>query len=67
MRAKQMKEVWDLVDGDSNIARNYVPEAQGLQAVRYCEDMVVRLFVDDLEESHDDAINHTRRKFIGGA
>ena len=67
MRAKQMKEVWELVEGDSSIARNYVPEAKGLQAVRYCEDMVVRLFVDDLEESHDDAINHTRRKFIGGS
>jgi hypothetical protein len=66
MRAKQMKEVWDLIEGDPNIARNYVPEAQGLQAVRYCEDMVVRLFVNDLEEAHDDAINYTRRKFIGG-
>ncbi len=67
MKAKQMKGVWDLIEGDPTIARNYVPEAQGLQAVRYCEDMVVRLFVDDLEEAHDDAINYTRRKFIGGA
>jgi len=66
MRAKEMKQVWDLVEGDSNIARNYVPEAKGLEAVRYCEDMVVRLLVDDLEEAHDDAINYSRRKFIGG-
>jgi hypothetical protein len=67
MRARQMREVWELVDGSDAIARNYIPEAKGLEAVRYCEDMVVRLFVDDLEEAHDDAINYTRRKFIGGA
>jgi len=67
MRSGQMREVWDLVDGSDAIARNYIPEAKGIEAVRYCEDMVVRLFVDDLEEAHDDAINHTRRKFIGGA
>ena len=67
MRASQMREVWELVDGNDLIARNYIPEARGLEAVRYCEDMVVRLFVDDLEEAHNDAINHTRKKFIGGA
>lgn len=67
MRASQMREVWELVDGNDSIARNYIPEARGLEAVRYCEDMVVRLFVDDLEEAHNDAINHTRKKFIGGA
>jgi hypothetical protein len=67
MRAAQMRQVWELVDGSDAIARNYIPEAKGLEAVRYCEDMVVRLFVDDLEEAHDDAINYTRRKFIGGA
>lgn len=66
MRSKEMKEVWELIEGNVNIARNYVPEAKGLEAVRYCEDMVVRLFVDDLEEAHDDAINYSRRKFIGG-
>lgn len=67
MRSAQMRQVWQLVDGSEAIARNYIPEAKGLEAVRYCEDMVVRLFVDDLEEAHDDAINYTRRKFIGGA
>ena len=67
MRAKNMKEVWALMDGDEVIARNHIPEAQGLEAVRYCEDMVVRLFIDDLEQAHDDAINYSRRKFIGGA
>jgi hypothetical protein len=26
--------------------------------------MVVRLFIDDLEEAHDDAISYARRKFM---
>lgn len=64
MKAKNMKEVWALIDGDEFIARNYIPEAKGLEAVRYCEDMVVRLFIDDLEEAHDDAISYARRKFM---
>ncbi len=67
LTAKQMKEIWDLVDGNPDIARNYIPEARGLEAVRHCEDMTIRLFIDDLEEAHDQAINLTRRKFIGGA
>ncbi len=29
--------------------------------------MVVRGFVDDLEEAHEIAINLTRRKYLGGA
>ena len=64
IRAKSMREVWALMDGNEAIARNRIPEAQGLEAVRYCEDMVVRLFVDNLEQAHDDAINYSRRKFI---
>nr|ABO47828.1 hypothetical protein [Johanseniella A1345] len=67
MKASEMKSVWDLVDGDPNIARNYIPKAEGLEAVKYCEDMVVRVFVDDLQEAHDLAINLTKRKFLGGA
>ena len=67
MRAKNMREVWALIDGNEVIARNHIPEAQGLEAVRYCEDMVVRLFIDDLEQAHDDAISYSRRKFIGSA
>jgi hypothetical protein len=66
MPAKEMKEVWELMDGPSRIARNYIPKAEGLDAVRYCEDMVVRMFVDDLEEAHEAAVNLTRRKFLGG-
>jgi hypothetical protein len=67
VKAWQMKQIWELVDGDSDIGRNYIPEAKGLEAVRFCEDMVVRLFIDDLEDAHDQAINLTRRKFLGGA
>lgn len=66
MPAREMKEVWDLMDGDSNIARNYIPKAEGLDAVRYCEDMTVRMFIDDLLEAHDAAINLTKRKYLGG-
>lgn len=64
--AKAMKEIWELVDGDHNIARNYIPKSEGLEAVKYCEDMVVRMFVDDLEEAHQMAVNLTKRKFMGG-
>ena len=67
MKAKDMKEIWELMDGDANIARNYIPKAEGLDAVKFCEDMVVRMFVDDLEEAHEMAVNLTKRKFLGGA
>lgn len=64
MPAKEMKEVWELMAGNPKIARNYIPEAEGLDAVRYCEDMVVRVFVDDLKEAHDIAIKLTKRKYL---
>lgn len=63
MPAKEMKQKWELMEGSKSIARNYIPEAIGLDAVRFCEDMVVRMFVDDLQEAHDDAITLTRRKY----
>lgn len=63
MQKWQMVRVWDLVEGDSSIGRNYIAEVKGLEAVAYCEDMVVNLFVDSLEQAHDDAINYTKRKF----
>lgn len=62
--AAEMKEVWDLMDGNPRIARNYIPRAEGLDAVRYCEDMTVRMFVDDLLEAHDAAIALTKRKYL---
>jgi len=67
MKKSEMIEVWDLVAGNPNIGRNYIPKPEGLDAVRYCEDMVVRVFVDDLEEAHDTAINLTKRKYLGGS
>jgi hypothetical protein len=67
MKAKEMKEIWDLVEGASKIARNYIPKAEGLDAVAHCEDMTVRMFVDDLKEAHDSAIRLTLRKYLGGA
>lgn len=66
VRASEMRQIWDLVDGNPNIARNYIPKAEGLDAVRFCEDMVVRAFIDSLAEAHDTAINLTKRKFLGG-
>jgi hypothetical protein len=61
--AKKMIAEWELIAGSAKVARNYVPEALGLDAVRYCEDMAVRMFVDNLEEAHDAAINLTKRKY----
>lgn len=66
MPAKEMKDTWELMDGDPKIARNYIPKAEGLDAVRFCEDMVVRMFVDNLEEAHEAAVKLTKRKYLGG-
>jgi hypothetical protein len=66
MKAKEMKAIWDVVDGNPAIARNHIPKAEGLDAVAHCEDMTVRMFVDDLKEAHDNAIKLTKRKFLGG-
>lgn len=63
MPAREMKEQWELMAGNKQVARNYIPEALGLDAVRYCEDMVVRMFIDDLTEAHDSAISLTKRKY----
>ncbi|MBW4495854.1 MAG: hypothetical protein KME26_22810 [Oscillatoria princeps RMCB-10] len=63
VKAAKMREIWERQAGDRRIARNYIPESEGLEAVRFCEDMVVRIYVDNLQESHDHAILWTRRKF----
>lgn len=60
----EMIKDWDLMDGRKDIARNYIPEVIGLDAVRFCEDMTVRVFVDDLKEAHDFAIDLTKRKYL---
>jgi hypothetical protein len=66
MKAKEMKDIWDVVDGNPSVARNHIPKAEGLDAVAYCEDMTVRVFANNLKEAHDDAIRLTKRKFLGG-
>lgn len=63
MKKKQMVEAWELVEGNKNIGRNYIPEVEGLEAVAYCETQVVELFYVNLQQAHDDAISYARRKF----
>jgi hypothetical protein len=64
MDAATMKEVWENpVHGSSRIARNYIPESVGLEAVAYCERMVAQLDLDNIQQAHDLAIQATRLKF----
>jgi hypothetical protein len=63
MDKKQMVEVWELVEGSRTIGRNYIPEAEGLDAVAYCENQVVELFYGDLQQAHNDAISFAKRRF----
>lgn len=64
MDAAEMKEVWENpVHGSARVARNYIPEAVGLEAVAYCEKMVAQLDLDDIEQAHDVAIQVTQMKF----
>lgn len=64
MDAATMKEAWESpVSGSSRVARNYIPQAVGLEAVAYCEKMVAQLDLDDIEQAHDLAIQATRIKF----
>lgn len=64
MDATEMKAHWESpVKGSSRIARNYIPESVGLEAVAYCEKMVALLDFDDVQEAHDAAIQLTRTKF----
>ena len=61
--AREMKQLWSVVEGTKAIARNYISEEDGLKAVAHCENLTVELFVDELKEAHDDAISNTIRKF----
>jgi hypothetical protein len=63
MPAWQMKRVWQVKEGDSSIGRNHIPEIEGLEAVAYCENQVIELFHQDLQQAHDDAINYAKKKF----
>lgn len=61
--AKEMKQLWEVVEGTKAIARNYIPEEEGLKAVAYCENQVIELFHTDLQQAHDDAIGFAKKKF----
>ena len=61
--AVEMKRNWLLMSGDPKIARNYISEAEGIAAVKFCENMVVQMYVDSLDEAHRDAIALTVRKY----
>lgn len=63
MPAAEMKQKWELMSGNPRIARNYINEEDGLAAVKFAEDMVVRMYIDDLEKAHREAIKLTVRKF----
>jgi len=63
LEAVEMKQRWLLMAGNPKIARNYINEEEGIEAVKYCEDMVVRMYIDDLDEAHREAIALTVRKF----
>lgn len=64
MDATEMKKVWETpVSGTRKIARNYIPQAIGLEAVAYCEKMVSQLDLDDLNEAHEEAIRLTKIKY----
>lgn len=62
--AKEMKQLWKVVEGTKAIARNYIHEEEGLKAVAHCENLVVELFINDLKEAHDQAISNALRKFL---
>ena len=58
-----MVETWELVEGAKVVGRNYIPEPEGLNAVAYCENQVIELFCESLQQSHDDAISFAKKKF----
>ena len=63
MKADAMKQQWELMRGDAKIARNYISEEKGLEAVKFCEDMVTRLYTDDMDYAHEMAIQLTVTKY----
>lgn len=61
--AKKMRAIWETQAGRKDIARNHIPESVGLEAVAYCEKLVVTLDLEDIKDSHQQAIAITRKKF----
>ena len=64
MDATEMKQVWESpVSGSAKVARNYIPESVGLEAVAYCEKLVAALDMASIHEAHDEAIRLTKAKY----
>lgn len=63
LNAAQMKQIWENQAGNPKIARNHILEASGIQAIAYCERLVVMLGLDDPQEAHAEAIRLTIKKF----
>lgn len=63
VKAAEMRETWALMAGNAKIARNHISEEEGLEAVKFCEDLVVRIFAGDIDEAHDEAIRLTVKKY----
>jgi hypothetical protein len=63
MKKSEMLQQWELVEGNKDIGRNYVPEIEGLEAIPYCEKQVIELFHSDLQQAHNDAITYAKKKF----
>ena len=63
LEAVEMKHQWLLMAGNPKIARNYISEERGIEAVKFCENMVVQMYVDNLDEAHREAISLTVRKY----
>ncbi len=63
VNAAKMKQIWATQAGSPKIARNHIPQAIGIQAIAYCERLVVMLSLDDLREAHAEAIRLTIKKF----
>ena len=63
MTKNDMLHNWELVEGNKNTGRNYIPEIEGIEAVAYCERQVIDLFHSDLKQAHDDAIGYAKKRF----
>lgn len=63
MTKKEMVDAWELIEGRKTIGRNYIPEVEGLEAVAYCENQVIELFHEDLQQAHNDAIAFAKKRF----
>ena len=65
LSARKMREIWELVEGDESIARNYIAKEKALQILAYCEEMVPKLYFKGLKQAHEDAIYFTKSRYSG--